>query len=575
MNHPAAIWIPVICFLSVSGCSRTTGPSSSPEETGTATLQTSVPAEIPAAEISPENLARDIMTLSSDSFGGRAPATAGGKKTRAFLVAEMEKAGLEPFFDGSFEQPVPLVEITPDRKGSYLEIGGKTLQYGSEAVFWTTDPEGSAVFDDSPLVFAGYGIVAPEYDRDDYRGMDVTGKTVVILVNDPGFATGDTNLFNGRAMTYYGRWTYKLEEAARQGATAALIIHQEKPASYGWDVVAQSWSGPLLHAGNDNGPRTQSIPELAGWIEEETARALFAGAGLDFEKMLEAAAGQDFMPVTINDLTASAKVSGTVRHLSSANVAGVIPGASRADEYIVYMAHWDHLGTTAPASGESADADRIFNGAIDNASGTAGILELARSFSENSTVPERSVLFLAVTAEESGLVGSAYFAEHAPVSPEKIVAGINIDGFVPLPPTRDLSVIGYGSSGLEDILAEAVQKRDMYLTPDANPGAGYFFRSDHISLAKKGIPVLFVSNGTDLVASSPVSGTDLLAAYEKRYHTPADAYSADWNLDGTVRFLEILYEVGATVAYSAIWPQWYESSEFHTLRKPRDDDGPG
>lgn len=537
--------------------------SAAPEQAASdaSSEETIVTKPAPSAEIPADTLRRHIVTLSADDFEGRAPATPGGEKTRAYLIQEMRRIGLEPANGDSFEQPVTLVETTVDPAQSFLAIDGEPLAYGGEAVFWTKRVEESVSFEDSDLVFVGYGVVAPEYGWNDYEGLDVEGKTVVMLVNDPGYATEDPNLFNGRAMTYYGRWTYKFEEAARQGAAAAIIVHQTAPASYGWDVVEGSWSGPQLDLERpDNGA---SRAALEGWIQEETARALFAQAGLDFDAAAQSAQGDDFKPMPMGGLKASGRLANTIRRNESANVAGLIPGAVHPDEYILYVAHWDHLGV----ANEAPDGDLIFNGAVDNATGTGGILAIAEAFMRNETPPARSVVFMGVTAEESGLLGSAYFAE-APLVPLKdIVGGINVDGLHPTPPTKDMTVIGYGASELEDLLKAAADKRGMVLRPDASPESGFFYRSDHISFAKKGVPMLFVSSGVDYVDGGEEAGLADLADYNRyRYHKPADEYDEDWDLSGMTQMLNIFYDVGAAMAYSDEWPNWHEGNEFRALR---------
>lgn len=549
-----------LAFAAATLASACGGPADesaapSPDETATAVETTA-----PSAEISSENLRRHIVTLSSDEFEGRAPATAGGEKTRAYLIDEMQKAGLEPANGDSFEQETPLVEITADPEQSFLKINDQSLGYRTESVFWTKRVEESVSFEDSQLVFVGYGVVAPEYGWNDYEGLDVEGKTVVMLVNDPGYATEDPELFNGRSMTYYGRWTYKYEEAARQGAAAAIVVHQTEPASYGWGVVEGSWSGPQLDLERADGGAGRVA--LEGWIQEETARALFAQAGLDFDEAAASAQSADFTAVEMTGLKASGQIVNTIRRSSSANVAGVLRGATRPDEYVLYMAHWDHLGVAADAEG-----DAISNGAVDNATGTGGIIAIAEAFANNETPPERSIIFVAVTAEESGLLGSAYFGEDPLVPLKNIVGGVNIDAILPTPPTKDLIVIGYGASELEDLLKDAADKRGMYLRPDATPEAGFFYRSDHISLAKKGVPMLYADSGIDLVDGGEEAGKALAEDYTaNRYHKPADEYAEDWDLSGMMQTLNILYDVGAAMAYSDDWPNWYEGNEFRALR---------
>ena len=548
----------VVCACLLASCGQQNNAADDPvgvDEAPAAQEQT-----FPLATINVDTLRDRIATLASDDFGGRAPATPGGKKTRDYLINEMTKIGLEPAIGDSFEQPVPLVELTADPKLSSFAINGTPLTYGEETVFWTKRVVEDVAITDSDLIFVGYGVVAPEYGWNDYEGIDVTGKTVVMLVNDPGYATGNPDLFKGNAMTYYGRWTYKYEEAARQGAAAAIVIHQTEPASYGWGVVSGSWSGPQLDLKRTNGGSDRIAIEA--WIQESVAEKLFADAGLDFAEMQVAAASADFAPVAMNGLSASGNIKSTIRESQSANVAGVLKGAKRPDEYILYMAHWDHLGRNF-----SAFEDNISNGAVDNATGTAAILSIAEMFASNETPPERSILFLGVTAEESGLLGSAYFGEEPFVPLAQIVGGVNIDALMPTPPAKDLIVIGNGASELEDLLKKAADKRNMYLRPDANPQAGYFYRSDHISLAKKGVPMLYADNGIDLVEGGEEAGRAYDDDYRtNRYHKPADEYDEDWEVGSMVQTFDILYEVGASMAYSDDWPNWYDGNEFRSLR---------
>ncbi|MEL6380537.1 MAG: M28 family metallopeptidase [Pseudomonadota bacterium] len=514
-------------------------------------------------------LRQRIKTLSSDEFAGRAPVTEGGAKTRAFLIEEMKAIGLVPGNGDSYEQQVPLVEVTVDPAQSSLTINGEDLTYGPQTVYWTKRLEESVSIQDTEMVFVGYGIVAPEYGWDDYAGLDVTNKTVVMLVNDPGFATQDDAVFNGNAMTYYGRWTYKYEEAARQGAAAALVIHQTKPAAYGWGVVEGSWSGPQLDLERPDGGASRVAVE--GWLHEDQARALFSSASLDFDDVTSSASAPGFKPVSIPGQTLSASLTNTIKKSESANVAGILTGTTYPDEYVLYMGHWDHLG-----AGEGT-GDTIFNGAVDNATGTAGILSVVEAFAKNETRPERSILVVGVTAEESGLLGSAYLAEDPIVPLSQIVAGINIDAMLPTPPSKDLIVVGYGASEVEDILEDVAAARGKYLRPDPEPEKGYFYRSDHISLAKKGVPMLYADAGIDFVEGGTDAGSAFVADYAaNRYHKPADEYTDDWEMGTLIDTLSIFYEVGAALAYSDSWPNWNEGNEFRAIRdaqRPDEDTG--
>ncbi len=514
--------------------------------------------------INAADMREHIATLASDEFEGRAPGTPGGGKTRAYLAAQYERIGLEPIGD-SYEHPVPIVESTLDSATSSFSVSAngaaRDLAYRKDVVYWTKRVEETVAFEDSELVFVGYGIVAPEYGWNDYEGVDATGKTVVILVNDPGFATQNPDLFNGNAMTYYGRWTYKYEEAARQGATAAIVIHDTAPAAYGWNVVEGSWSGPQVDLQRDDNGASRIAAEA--WISNEYARELFTGAGLDLDEQMQAALQDDFAAVPLGGATASATLNNTIKRSEDANLVGVLRGATAPDEYVLYMGHWDHLGANARTMGE----DKIYNGAVDNATGIAAILEIAEQFASNGTRPDRSILTVAVTAEESGLLGSAYFAEYPPVPLKQIVSGINIDAMLPTPPVKDMIVVGYGASELEDILQEAAAPYARRLTPDPEAEKGYFYRSDHISLAKKGVPMLYADGGLDLVDGGEEAGAAIGAVYRSRdYHQTSDEHSPDWPMEAMVDSTEILYETGAAIAHSSVWPNWYEGNEFRALR---------
>jgi Zn-dependent M28 family amino/carboxypeptidase len=515
-------------------------------------------------EITPRDLAPRIELLAHDEMAGRAPGTEGGERASRWIAGEMERVGLEPMAGDDWFQTVPLVEATLRPGESALSVTGpegtRTLDYPGEAVYWTKRLEPEVSVDASDIVFVGYGAVAPEYGWDDYAGVDARGKTVVMLVNDPGYATADPGLFNGEAMTYYGRWTYKFEEAGRQGADAAIVVHETAPASYGWEVVSNSWTGPQYDL--ERGPGADRRPALEGWITADAARALFQAAGLDFDELKAAAAEPGFEAAPLEGLTASGSLVTEISRRESPNVGGVVRGSERPDEVLLYTAHWDHLGTDT-----TAVDDGIYNGAVDNATGVAGILEIAEAMAARDTPPARSVLFLAVTAEESGLLGSEYFALNPTVPLDRVVAGINIDGVLPTGPSRDLVVVGYGASELEDELAAVAEPLGKRLTPDPNPEAGYFYRSDHISLAKRGVPMLYADAGEDLVEGGPEAGAAAAEAYRAgRYHAVGDEYSPAWRLDGLAELVRILHDVGEGLADSDRWPNWYEGNEFRSLR---------
>jgi Zn-dependent M28 family amino/carboxypeptidase len=548
----------VLCGLAITACSPTEQADTTPTD-----AQPAEQVSDSESPISEADLRSRIATLADDAFEGRAPATPGGIAASQWIADEMARIGLQPGYEGSYFQPVPLLEVTLDTANSHFDIShdGEPLglQMGSDIVYWTKRSAEEVTLEDSELVFVGYGVVAPEYGWNDYAGLDVEGKTVVMLVNDPGYARPDSGRFNGNAMTYYGRWTYKFEEAARQGAAGVILIHQTAPASYGWNVVFGSWTGSQLDLAREPGEGTFAAVE--SWLTESDARRLFELSGLDFDALTDAAADPGFTPVPMEGLTASATLRNTTRTLDSRNVVGVIPGTTRPDEYVLYTAHWDHIGVREVPEGE----DGIFNGAVDNATGTAAILEIGEAFAANP--PERSVMILAVTAEESGLLGSAYYGENPIVPLEQTVGGINIDAILPTPRSHDVVVVGYGASELEHILAEAAREQGRHLVPDPNPEAGYFYRSDHISIAKRGVPMLYADGGEDLVEGGTEAGRDMAMDYRvNRYHAPPDEYSDDWNMDGIVQNTELFYVVGSRLANSTDWPNWFEGNEFRALR---------
>ncbi|MET0654529.1 MAG: M28 family metallopeptidase, partial [Pseudoxanthomonas sp.] len=411
----------------------------------------------------------------------------------------------------------------------------------------------------SDLVFVGYGVDAPEQKWNDYAGIDVKGKTVVMFVNDPGFHAKDESLFEGKRMTYYGRWTYKFEEAARKGAAAALIIHDTEGASYGWDVVKNSWSGTQydLRAADDPAPR---VP-LQGWITGDQAKTLFADAGLDLDKLRADANKRGFKPVPL-PARMSVDLKSTSTEKQSRNVIGILPGSEKPDEAVVYMAHWDHLGKHADEPG-----DNIYNGAVDNATGVAGILEIAEQFAKVGK-PKRSVVFLAVTLEESGLLGSKYYVAHPAVPLDKTVAVINLDAMGVAGKTRDMTVVGMGSSELEDILKPIAEKQGRTLHSESRPEAGGYFRSDHFNFAKAGVPALYVDAGDDLVDGGKAAGDAAAKDYnDNRYHKPGDQYdAATWKLDGTMDELSAVYDVGLEIANGDRWPNWYSGNPFKSAR---------
>jgi len=409
------------------------------------------------------------------------------------------------------------------------------------------------------MVFVGYGVTAPESGWDDYAGVDMRGKTAVILVNDPGFGTGDVSLFRGRAMTYYGRWTYKFEEAARRGATGALIIHQTDPAGYGWDTVVNSWSTPQLDNATADGNAGRVAIE--GWITETAAQQLFAANGMSLADAVKRANTRGFRAEPMQS-TANASLRNAIRHTTSHNVAALLPGTKRPDEYLVYMAHWDHLGRMPGCSG-----DCIFNGAVDNATGAAGVLAIAKAFATSRPKPERSIVFLSVTLEESGLLGSAYYVDHPLFPLAQTVAAFNMDAMHFGGPTRDVTVINIGASQLENYLADAARAQGRVLMAEPTPEKGFFFRSDHFNFAKRGVPALYIKGGIDDREHGAAWREKYLADFTaQKYHKVGDEYSPDADLRAGVEDLSLLYAVGVKLAAEKSFPNWNKDSEFRAAR---------
>ena len=515
-------------------------------------------------EISAEDFAAHIKVLASDEFGGRQPGSPGEEKTVNYLREQFQRLGLEPGNGNSYFQTVPMIETKADVGNSRItvRVAGKTrsLAFGEQMVLGTRTGKTEVQVSDSPLVFVGYGVNAPEQGWNDYAGLDVKGKTVVMLINDPGFHNNDASLFEGRRMTYYGRWTYKFEEAARQGAAAAIIIHDTAGAAYGWDVVKNSWSGSQfdLLASDEPAPR---LP-LQGWITGETAKTLFADAGLDVDKLRDAAGKRGFKAVPLGDAKLDATLKNSIRQSQSRNVIAKLRGSKRPDEAIVYSAHWDHLGTHPDEPG-----DNIYNGAIDNATGVAGVLEIAEQFTVQSPKPERSVIFLLVTLEESGLLGSAYYAAHPVIPLANTVAVVNIDAMPVVGLTRDLVVFGLGNSELEDIQRPITDQQGRVLVEESAPEKGLFFRSDHFSFAKAGVPALYTKGGIDHIEKGRDYGLSVLDDYDAiRYHKAADNFDPTWDLRGIVQDLNALYGVGKILSLNQAWPNYREGNAFRAIR---------
>lgn len=524
--------------------------------------QPSTPNSIKPQEVDQATIAKHIEPLASDGFMGRMPFTEGEEKTVAYLKSEFEKLGVSPGNGDSYFQDVPLVEITgtPSEK---MKISGPKRDFYltnfEDFVALTRKTDSTVSLENSELVFAGYGIVAPEYNWDDYKGVDWKGKTAVVLVNDPGFATKDSTLFKGNAMTYYGRWTYKYEEAARQGAAGVLIIHETAPASYGWNVVQSSWTGAKLNLESQ-----APVTDVEGWLSKEAATQVFEASNIEEKNFNELALSKDFKPIPLS-VTASVQITNTIERNVSKNVVALIEGTDRKDEYIIYSAHWDHLGIGRPVDGDS-----IYNGAVDNASGTACLLAIAEAFKKGPQ-PKRSVVFLAVTAEEQGLLGSGYYAEHPIYPPEKTVANINMDALSSPGPMKDLTITGYGQSEMDEYAKEASEKQGRYVIPDPEAEKGYFFRSDHFNFAKIGIPALYADGSHEDFDHGPEYIQKKNDEYrEKRYHQPSDEYDPETTELSGVRFdAQLMYEVGLKLANESNFPKWYETSEFKAARNGR------
>jgi Zn-dependent M28 family amino/carboxypeptidase len=515
------------------------------------------------AQTIPVETMKDVTKeLSSDAYEGRAPTTPAEDKTIAYIVQRFEKAGLKPGNKGQWTQDVPLVELTAGNVRPLVFTGGKapvSLDYRKDMVIATYRVVPKVAIKDSDVVFVGYGINAPERGWNDYAGLDVKGKTVVILVNDPDYKSPDTKgLFEGRAMTYYGRWTYKFEEAARQGAAAAIIVHDSFPASYPWGVVQSSWTGPQLEQDTPGDHMDQS--QAIGWMQLDKAKALFAAAGKDFDTLAAAATQKGFKAVPLG-VKASVSWENSIKRQASKNVVGILPGTGKPDEVVLYSAHWDHLGRC-----DAVNGDDICNGAVDNASGIGGLVALAEAHAKAGPA-RRSIVFLAVTAEESGLLGSKFYAEN-PVYPlARTVGGVNRDSLNVIGKTRDFVLVGAGKSELEDLVKPIVAAEGRVIVPEERPEAGGYYRSDHFSFAKLGVPMLYGESGDDLVNGGKEAGEKAAKDYtQNRYHKPQDEYDPNWDWSGAVSDLNVYYGLGRQLADGAAWPNWYPTAEFRAIR---------
>ena len=528
----------------VSGCSRPEPPPAPPAG----------PAE---DQITTESLTAHVKTVGSDEFEGRAPATPGGEKTQNYLAEQLKTLGVAPgAADGTYFQQVPIVESVVDRN-FVLSIPGNTYRYYNDVVAFS-GLERPRVQVQGEVVFVGYGINAPELKWNDYAGVDVRNKWVMIMVNDPPAPSDEPTLFGGAALTYYGRWTYKFEEAARQGAAGALLIHTDESATYPWQVVQSSWSGTQYSL-----PPQPGEPALGvkAWITNEAARDLARRGGRNLDTLREAASKRGFKAVPLNTRAAATLTQKTNRK-TSANVIGVVKGTSKADQAVVYTAHWDHFGTRAPLPADKPDTDRIYNGAYDNASGVAGVLEIAKAFARAPQKPERSIYVVFVTAEESGLLGSSFFVANPPIAMDKVAANINIDGVNYLGPTSDMVQLGSDRSTLGSMVETILKDRGRTLGKDQHPERGYFFRSDHFPFAKAGVPALSLSEPQQFTGANAAELKKKQEEYNgKDYHQPSDEYDPAWDFSGGVNDMRVLAQLGWRVANGEM-PKYNEGDQF-------------
>ena len=520
-------------------------------------------AAVAAPTLSQSTMEEMVATLSSDKFEGRAPSTPGEDLTVAYLIEKFKAAGLQPGNNGSWTQDVPTVEITATAASGLAITGGAQTQlyaYGKDFVAGSYRITDRTAITDAELVFVGYGINAPELGWNDYAGVDMKGKIAVILVNDPDYATeSEAGLFKGRRMTYYGRWTYKFEEAARQGAAGALIVHDTFPAAYGWKVVESSWTGAQYFVQTADNGMSQTIAN--GWVQRPVAEAILAAAGQNLTSLSAAAKLPGFKPVPLG-LKGSLGFDNTIRRATSRNVIGILPGKKRPDEYVLYTAHWDHLGRCTP----DATGDDICNGAVDNATGTALLAALAAA-NVKAGAADRSQVFLAVTLEESGLLGSEYYAQN-PVYPlAQTVGGVNMDAIQPGRPARDVQVVGGDKSELTRYLQATMRTMKLVPGTEEDVERGYYYRSDHFSFAKRGVPMFNLGRGTDWVPGGPSAARAVGDVYTKdAYHAPSDEYDGKWDWSGLMQDGELFYRLGRSLAMGSDWPNWHKGDEFRAVR---------
>ncbi|SIQ89759.1 Zn-dependent amino-or carboxypeptidase, M28 family [Shewanella morhuae] len=542
---------PLCALAMLSACSPNT---SVPD--GTSAL-----AELKPVQFNEARFRNDIKTLSSDEFEGRAPTTHGEKLTLDYLTKAFADMGLKGAYQGSFLQPVPMVSYTAD-EAQQVTLAGLPFKYRQDLVLSSRHDNGGVNIENAPLVFVGYGVNAPEYAWNDYQDLDMKGKIAVILVNDPGFARPDSGKFNGKAMTYYGRWSYKFEEASRQGALGALIIHDTEPASYPWSVVENSWTGAQQDLVLSKAEQNSRI-QVEGWLALDTATQLFEKAGLSLPNLMARAADS---PINLPlEQTASIAFKNKAEYANSYNVVATLTGSTQADEQILYTAHWDHIGKD-----ETKEGDQIYNGAMDNASGTAGILEIARQLADNAKEGHglaRSVTFIATTGEEQGLLGSRYYAANPLYPIDKTVAVLNLDSTNIYGKTKDYTIVGKGKSELENYLIEAATQQNRISMGEKNPASGGFFRSDHFSFAKLGIPAVFAGGGNEAIDDATAAyKTQMQATMKGCYHNVCDEYHENWDLSGALQDLQVYYQATRALGNSQDWPGYYQGTEFNSLR---------
>ncbi|MDT5155745.1 MAG: hypothetical protein QOH51_102 [Acidobacteriota bacterium] len=572
MNRRSFALFALAALLAAAPGCTTTPPTNQTATTATpAPTPPGLPAELKPAldSVNADDLLRHIKTLSSDEFEGRGPGTHGEELSVKYITEQFQRLGLKPGNpDGTFVQKVPLSGVRAEPQLS-ISVGGKQLSYNSPDDFVAASRRSTPQVDvtDSDIVFVGYGVVAPEYGWDDYKGVDVKGKTIVMLVNDPAVPDPadpsklDPNTFKGDAMTYYGRWTYKYEIASQKGAAAAIIVHETGPAGYPFEVVKNSRSKENFDIQSPD--KNMSFVGVESWITLDRAKELFNASGQDFDQLKKAATTKDFKPVALN-AKATFHLKNTLREIDSQNVIAKLEGSDPTlkNEYVIFTAHWDHLGKDDKAQG-----DQIYNGAIDNASGVATMLEIAEAFTKLPTPPKRSILFLAVTAEEKNLLGAKYYATHPLYPLEKTLADINKDGVNQWGRTRDIVLIGLGNSTLDDIAKDLAAMQGRTVKGDPEPEKGFFYRSDHFEFAKQGVPALDPDSGVDYIGKPPEYGKQKRAEFTANdYHKPSDEVKPDWDLSGAVEDAQLFFAIGYQIAQGDKYPEWKPGTEFKAKR---------